>query len=165
MIIVLWAGIAATLGLLVLMGESIFGLHNKGVSHANVALWLFIPPVIAVGAMIHRRALASGRFGYGTSVATGLLATLGATCALLIVWTLFIEVLYPNYYHLMQTYAETQSRAQGHTGDRLGQELRVAHLIFNSPSFYLISCVVPLLAGSIASVIAGFGIRKNRGNT
>jgi len=157
----MWGGIAAIVGLLLLVGESVIGLHSNGVSHANILMWLIVSPIVAVGSMVHKRIRENGPFGYGMALTTGLVTSFTATMGLLIVWLLFINVLFPAYFDLMHVYAESQARAQGHTGMLLAQEIHVAQLIFVSPTFYIISVFVPLLAGAIASVIGAIGIRKH----
>ncbi|MCX6141343.1 MAG: DUF4199 domain-containing protein [Candidatus Kapabacteria bacterium] len=160
MVSVIWGGIAAIIGLLFLVGESIIGLHESGVSHANVILWLVITPVVVVGSMVHRRMLTAESYGYGAALKTGLITSASSMTGLFIVWVLFIGVMFPDYFGLMHGYAEAQARSQGHTGALLIQEVHVAKLIFASPSFYVISAIIPLLVGTIASLIGAIGIRK-----
>ncbi|MBK7034357.1 MAG: DUF4199 family protein [Ignavibacteria bacterium] len=160
MVFLMWGGIAATAGLLVLLGESLIGLHANDVSHANVFLWLIITPIVAVGSMVHKRMKAIDSFGYGAALSTGLITSATATAGLLLIWLLFVGVLYPEYFGLMHRYATNQALAQGHTGLQLAQEIHSAKLIFVSPSFYLISAIIPLLVGTIASFIGAIGVRK-----
>lgn len=159
MVPLIWGAVAAIVGLLLLLAESVMGLHGDGVSHANVVMWLVITPVVAIGSMLHRR-MKEEAFNYMAAMPTGLLTSFTATAGLFLVWVLFINVMFPSYFDLMHVFAETQARAQGHTGMRLAQEIQVSHLIFAYPTFYLISAIIPLLAGTIASVIGAIGIRK-----
>lgn len=160
MVSVIWGGIAAIIGLLVILGESVIGLHQQGVSHANVVLWLVITPVAVVGSMVHHRLRVTEGYGYGAALRTGLITSATSTVGLFSIWILFIAVMFPDYFVLMHGFAEAQARAQGHTGVLLIQEVHVAKLIFAAPSFYVISAIIPLLVGTIASVIGAIGIRK-----
>lgn len=160
MVFLMWGGIAATVGLLVLLGESLIGLHANDVSHANVILWLIITPIVAVGSMVHKRMKATESFGYGAALSTGLVTSATATAGLLLIWLLFAGVLYPEYFGLMQRYATHQALAEGHSGMRLAQEIHTAELSFVSPTFYFISAIIPLLVGTIASFIGAIGVRK-----
>lgn len=160
MISVMWGGIAAIVGLLILVGESLLGLHNAGVSHANVLLWLIISPIAVVGSMVHRRMSTDAAFRYGAALTTGIITSASAMIGLSLVWLLFINVMYPDYFGLMHRYAEAEARAQGHTGALLAQEIHVGKLIFAVPAFYLLSSIIPLLVGTIASFVGAIGIRK-----
>ena len=160
MISVMWGGIAAIVGLLILVGESLLGLHEAGVSHANVLLWLIISPIAVVGSKVHRRMSTDETFNYGAALTTGIITSASAMIGLSLVWLLFINVMYPDYFGLMHRYAESEARAQGHTGALLAQEIHVGHLIFAVPAFYLISSIIPLLVGTIASFVGAIGIRK-----
>ena len=160
MISVMWGGIAAIVGLLILVGESLLGLHEAGVSHANVLLWLIISPIAVVGSMVHRRMSTDETFNYGAALTTGIITSASAMIGLSLVWLLFINVMYPDYFGLMHRYAEAEARAQGHTGALLAQEIHVGQLIFAVPAFYLISSIIPLLVGTIASFVGAIGIRK-----
>lgn len=164
MVSVIWGGIAMVLGLLVVVVESAIGLHDDGVSHANVALWLLITPIVAVGSMVHRRRTTQEHVRYGTMFLQGLGASAFATIGLLLVWFFVTGVMLPGYFPLMHGFAMKQAIAQGHKGMQLAMDLHVAMLIFAAPTFYIISAVVPLLAGTIASVIAAFGLRSAKGN-
>jgi hypothetical protein len=161
MVSVIWGGIAMILALLVVVGESAAGLHADGVSHANVALWLLITPIIAVGSMVHRRRTDPLR--YGGMFLQGLSATALATVGLLVVWFFVTGLMVPNYFTLMHGFAMKEAIAQGHKGMQLAMDLHVATLIFASPRFYVISAIVPLLAGTIASFVAAFGLRNRKG--
>ncbi len=158
---VLWAGIALILGLVVVIVEGLLGLHEQRVSHANVVLWLLITPVVAVGSMVHARKTVVGTYTYVAAMLRGLLSSALATAALLLVWLFFVGVLVPDYFQLMHEFAGAEARAQGHSDARIAQEIHVSMLIFASPSFYIVSAIVPLLAGTIASLIGATGLRKS----
>jgi hypothetical protein len=160
MVFLMWGGIAAIAGLLVLLVESVVGLHASDVSYANVILWLIITPIAAVGSMVHKRMKATDSFGYGAALSTGLITSAAATAGLLVVWLFFVGVLFPDYFGLMHRYATQQALDQGHSGTLLAQEIHSAKLIFDSPSFYLISAIIPLLVGTVASFIGAIGVRK-----
>jgi len=99
-------------------------------------------------------------FHYGTALTTGIITSVSAMIGLSLVWLFFINVMYPDYFGLMHRYAEAQARAQGHTGVLLAQEIHVGKLIFAVPAFYLLSSIIPLLVGTIASFVGAIGIRK-----
>jgi hypothetical protein len=161
MIHLLWGSIAAVLGLCYLVAETASGLHSQNVSYATVVLWLVLPAVCSMAAIVHHRLRILSRIGYGRALLVGLFTVGWSAVFLLVVWIFFTTLVNTDFFQLMQNYAGIKAIDQHHPPARVAAEIQAAQQIFSTPSFYLVSLLVPAFVGTFASVIgAAFGRRS-----
>lgn len=160
MVALVWALIQAILSLGWLVIEFALGWHDVGIIHAQEVLWLYIPPVCTVGAMVHDRMRTQGAVGYLQAIKTGVLATLLATTLTLLVWFVYISFLEPGFLELHEVSTAMRAKAEKMHPRQAQAALTAARLIFSVPNFYIVSALVPTLVGLVASLIAAFGIRR-----
>lgn len=165
MVALVWALLQAILSLLWLVVESALGWHEQGVVHAHEILWFIIPPVCAVGAMVHDRYRTAGvkadfLANFLLAFKTGVLTTLAGDTLTLIVWFLYISVLDPDFFSVHEMSAVIRAKQAGMNPLQTEQILQAARVIFSVPAFYVVSAVLPLISGIPASLIAAFGIRR-----
>lgn len=161
MIPVLWGLIVAVVDLLWLLAELGLGMHDAGYSHATFVLWVIIPAAGSIGSMIHMRKLAEDPYGYWRAVRTGMLTTLIGAVAALGVWILFVKSIEPDFFRIMIDYAMMVAKAAPNvTKFYLAAQLTNALLIFSSPNFYIIGVAVPLVVGTLVSLMVGVFVRR-----
>lgn len=160
MVALVWALLQAILSLLWLVVESALGWHEQGVVHAHEILWFIIPPVCAVGAMVHDRLRTQGAVRYLQAVKAGAMATVAGMATTLAVWALYVQVLDPGFFAVHELSASVRAKQAGMNPVQTEQIVRAARVIFSSPGFYMVSAVLPLISGILASLIAAFGIRR-----
>lgn len=160
MIQLLWGSVAAVLGLCYLVVEIVTGLHEQTVSYATVVLWIVLPPLSVLASMLHHRIRHSGSISYGQSLKVGAFTAVLSTLSLLTVWVFYTMVVQPDFFQLMQNYAGIKALHQHHDPTRIAAEIQAAQQIFSTPNFYVVSALVPMVVGALASVVGAFGLRK-----
>lgn len=160
MVIVIWALVQATLGLTWLIVESVLGWHESGVIHAHEVLWFILPPICAVGAMVQRRFRSEEPILYMQSVRTGLFTTIAGTIATLGIWALYVHFLDTEFLALHEASAVARAQAMGMHEQGVQQMAAAARAIFSVPAFYIVSTLLPCVAGALASFIAAVGLRR-----
>lgn len=160
MVAMVWALVQAVLSLLWLLIEILLGWHAEGVVHAHEVLWFIIPPVVAVGAMVHNLLRTQGAVTYLRSLKAGLLTTLTGTIASVIIWGVYIAVLDPGFLDLHEASAIMRAKAGGMNEMQVAQMARAARTIFSVPTFYIVSIALPMVAGSLSCLVAAIGIRR-----
>jgi hypothetical protein len=154
-----WGAAAGVLGLLWITGESVMGLHETGHSYGPTILWLIIPPICSIGSMAQHR-LRSDRVTYGKAVATGAATALMSGAVLLVTWIVVTQVLEPDYLHMMIRSIELKSTAIGEAPAVTEQRLKMAHLIFDGMTFFVLGGSMPMISGGVASLIAALGLQR-----
>ncbi len=161
MIQLLWGSIAAVLGLCYLVFEIVMGLHEQTVSYATVVLWLVLPLLSVLASMLHLRITQAGPVTYTHSVKVGAITTVLSSVLLLIVWVFFTIVVQPEFFQLMQNYAGVKALQQHHNPTRVAAEIQAAQQIFSTPNFYMVSTLVPMVVGVLASAVGATVLRRS----
>ncbi len=155
----LWAGICGALGLIYFTLEAMLGRVEQGTSAEMQVLWLILCPICVVGAMIHDRAIQPS-YTYRNACMTGIVTALYSSVALLLVWIVISLVLMPDYADLVVRGVQVRSQASGEIPFYTEQRVKMAGMLVKAPMIYVLGFVVPLLTGSITSVVAAIGLRK-----
>jgi len=158
----IWGAIAAAAGLAWITIESVIGLHDSATSYGPTILWLIIPPVCAIGAMTQER-LSAQTITYGQVVKTGLVTSAMSGVILCLVWVLFTQLLDPDYLNMMVRSIAMKSTAMGEHEGVTAERIRMARMIFDGATFYVIGLLMPMITGTIASFIGGLGLQKVNG--
>ena len=155
----IWAAGAGVVGLVWITLESILGMHDDGTSYAPNLLWLIVPPLCAIGAMVHLR-LTADSITYGQSAKTGIMTGVYAGGILLVVWVFVTQLLAPEYLDMMIRSVARQSSDLGETQAMTAQRIKMARVIFTVPTFYILGLLLPAVTSAIASFMAALALQK-----
>lgn len=159
MIPFLWSILGGTSGLLLLIAFSILNVYESAPTIGTATLWFILGPMSAVGGMVHQRRI-SERYRYTDALKTGALTALLSAASLLIVWIIYIVIIESDFFPLMIASVERAAVAAGDTPAAVTSRVNAAKIIHSSPAFYVVSTIIPLVSGLIASVVAAIGVRK-----
>lgn len=161
MIALLWGIGCGVCGLLWVMMESMTGRLQAGESIETQVLWLMLTPIAAIGCMVHKRKQESV-FPYSAAIKTGMLATLWGSVALTVVWMLVVMVLVPDYQTIVEVGITKQSIKAGETVQQLAQRINAAKMLRTPPMLFGISFILPMVVGTVASIIGAIGLRTKQ---
>lgn len=161
MIALVWGMIGAVCGIAWLGIEILAGMHIAGYSHATMMIWVVIPVLTVVGAILHGRRAAPEAYPYPRALTTGL-ATGGVLLGIdLLVWFIFTQMIEPDFFSMMVKYAIDQARRAGVPPSAVLQQAAASSLIFkNIGSFLLVSTIATSAVASTTSAVASIFARK-----
>ncbi|MCU0331566.1 MAG: DUF4199 family protein [Candidatus Kapabacteria bacterium] len=160
MVILLWAGIHALLGSIWLLLESALGLHEQYYTVADIVVLVAIPALCAIGAAVHERLRTQGTFPFGLALRTALGTLALGTVVMAGLWILLTLQVIPGFTDMIGERARMQSEALGHPPQQVILNMAVALQLYTFPGVLFFTLVVPLLSGSVASIVACLGIRR-----
>lgn len=162
MVTAVWVGIHVGAALLWFLGERLLGMHDHDESMAITITWLVLPPITAIGAMVHeRRVRGTSPYGYAAAVRQGLSTLASTTVAILAFWALILHGLMPDYFEMLHRAAEQAGLAAGNV--QLAQQRRaISMALLSEPGFYLWTAGAAAISGTIAVLVAALGVRQRR---
>ena len=158
---VIWAAISGAVGLAWITMESVIGMHADDTSYATTMLWLIIPPVCSIGAMAHQR-MNADTLTYGQVLKTGFLTAIYGGLVLGVVWFIVAQVLAPDYPEMMIRSVAAKSIAAGEDPLATAQRVKMGRMLFDDTTILLLGGLMPVVTGSIASLVAALGLQKRR---
>ncbi|CAN5397311.1 hypothetical protein BH10BAC6_BH10BAC6_14470 [soil metagenome] len=162
MISLVWGMIGAVCGILWLGIEIMAGMHSAGYSHATLIIWVVIPVLTVVGALLHGRRAELGAYPYMRALTTGLSAGAVLLGIDLLVWFIFTQMIEPEFFSMMVKYAIDQAKLAGAPPNAVLQQAAASSVIFkNIGSFLLVTTIVTgAVAATVSAVVAIFARKK-----
>jgi len=162
MVAVIWALVAATLAIAVVVVESIAGFHRASSSAISPnVLWFIIPPLVVVAAMVHFRQRSAKPLSYGGIFKAGLLSIFATSVAMAATWAAVTQVLMPEYAVILSAQRHVAFSNTGATEqEALGQAL-LASKMFSMPIVMVLGFILPFVSGTIAAAVAALGLRRS----
>jgi len=141
--------------------EILAGMHTAGYSHATLIIWVVIPVLTVVGAILHGRHAALGAFPYVKALTTGLSTGAVLLGIDLLVWFIFTQMIEPEFFTMMVKYAIDQAKLAGAPPNAVLQQAAASSVIFrNIGSFLLVSTIATGAVAATTSAVAALFARK-----